>query len=59
VWANTDASGTFSTRIAEEANQRMRDAGVQTIGMFAIVLELMRDWRNTPGAATVLPFFDQ
>lgn len=59
VWANTDASGTFSTRIADEANVRMRGAGVQTIGMFAIVLELMRDWRNTPGAAEVLPYFDK
>jgi hypothetical protein len=37
----------------------MRDAGVQTCSMFAVVLELMRDWRNTPGAATVLPYFDK
>ncbi|KAI5841720.1 Isochorismatase-like protein [Tricharina praecox] len=59
VWANTDASGTFNKRIADEANARMRDAGVTTTGMFAIALELMRDWRSTPGAATVLPFFDQ
>jgi hypothetical protein len=27
-------------------------------GTFAIVCDLMRDWRNTPGAATVLPYFD-
>ena len=59
VFANTDASGTFSRRIADEANQRMRDAGVQTLSMFAIVTELMRDWRDTPGAETVLPFFDK
>ncbi|KAF8248513.1 Isochorismatase hydrolase [Wilcoxina mikolae CBS 423.85] len=59
VWANSDASGTFSTRIAEEANFRMRDAGVTVTGTFAIVCDLMRDWRNTPGSATVLPYFDK
>jgi nicotinamidase-related amidase len=59
VFANTDASGTFGRRIADEANQRMRDAGVQTVSMFAIVTELMRDWRDTPGAETVLPFFEK
>jgi nicotinamidase-related amidase len=57
VWHNTDASGTFNRRIADEANVRMRGAGVQTIGLFAIVTELMRDWRNTPGASTVLPSY--
>lgn len=28
------------------------------MGMFAIVMDLMRDWRNTPGTAEILPFFD-
>lgn len=59
VWANTDASGTFDVRTAEDANVRMREAGVHTLGLFAIVCELMRDWRNVPGAATVLPYFDE
>ena len=58
VWANTDASGTFDARTREEANSRMRDAGVTLSGTFAIVCDLMRDWRSTPGAAKVLPFFD-
>ncbi|TPX69070.1 hypothetical protein SpCBS45565_g02762 [Spizellomyces sp. 'palustris'] len=58
VWANTDASGTFDQRTADDANDRMRAAGVTTAGMFAIVMDLMRDWRNTPGAAELLPFFD-
>jgi hypothetical protein len=37
----------------------MQQAGVVTLPMFAIVMDLMRDWRNTPGAATVLPWLDQ
>jgi len=36
----------------------MELAGVQLMGMFAIVSDLMRDWRNTPGSAEVLPFLD-
>lgn len=54
-----DASGTFNARIAEEANARMRSAGVQTLSWFAIVSELMRDWRSTPGAPEILPYFDK
>jgi len=34
----------------------MRAAGVQMYSLFAIVCDLMRDWRNTPGAAQVLPW---
>lgn len=59
VWANTDASGTFDQRIADDANDRMRAAGVTTMGMFAIAMDLMRDWRSTPGSAELLPFLDQ
>jgi len=59
VFANSDASGTFDQRIADEANDRMRAAGVTTMGMFAIAMDLMRDWRNTPGAAEILPFLDK
>ena len=36
----------------------MRAAGVNVLSMFAIALELMRDWRNTPGTPEMLPFFD-
>ena len=74
VWANTDASGTFTPRLADEANRRMEQAGVHLVGrtfeesvqllrhlqmgMFGIVGDLMRDWRNTPGAAEVFPYLD-
>ncbi|CAZ84327.1 unnamed protein product [Tuber melanosporum] len=59
VFANSDASGTFDQRLADEANDRMRAAGVTTMGMFAISMDLMRDWRNTPGTSELLPFFDK
>lgn len=59
VYANTEASGTFNARIAREAFDRMQAAGVQVMSNFGIALDLMRDWRNTPGAAVMLPYFDQ
>ncbi|KAI1484390.1 isochorismatase [Biscogniauxia mediterranea] len=59
VWANHEASGTTSTYVRDMANNRMRDAGVQVVSYFAIVCELMRDWRNTPGSAELLPVFDK
>ncbi|EAU29536.1 protein ycaC [Aspergillus terreus NIH2624] len=59
VYANTDASGTFNVRLAEEANRRMEKAGVTLMGMFAIVMDLMRDWRHTPGLSEVLPYLDK
>ena len=37
----------------------MENAGVVLQGMFAIVMDLMRDWRNTPGSLELLPFLDQ
>ncbi|KAI9800962.1 MAG: hypothetical protein M1833_003099 [Piccolia ochrophora] len=58
VFANTDASGTFSARLAADANRRMQDAGVVLMGMFALAMDLMRDWRADPGIAQVLPFLD-
>ncbi|KAH8590089.1 Isochorismatase-like protein [Bisporella sp. PMI_857] len=58
VWANTDASGTFDEKLAFDANRRMEQAGVHLMGMFGIAMDLMRDWRNVPGAAEVLPFLD-
>ena len=59
MFANSDASGTFNVKTASEANDRMRAAGVQILSMFAVACELMRDWRNTPGAVEMLPFFDK
>ncbi|RPA78725.1 Isochorismatase hydrolase [Ascobolus immersus RN42] len=59
VFANADASGTFDEETARLANDRMRQAGAQVVTIFAIVGDLMRDWRNTPGTADVLPYLDQ
>jgi nicotinamidase-related amidase len=59
VFANTDASGTFDARLAEDANRRMERAGVTLMGLFGIVCDLMRDWRKTPGLTEVLPFLDK
>ncbi|KAI0369598.1 ycaC protein [Pilatotrama ljubarskyi] len=58
VYANSDASGTFDAKTAQDANDRMRAAGVQVLSMFAVALELMRDWRSTPGTKELMPFFD-
>ncbi|KAF7370698.1 Isochorismatase hydrolase [Mycena sanguinolenta] len=58
VFANADASGTFNAQVAATANDRMRAAGVNVVSQFAISTDLMRDWRNTPGAAELLPFYD-
>jgi hypothetical protein len=44
VFANTDASGTFTDKLAFDANRRMEKAGVTLMGMFAIAMDLMRDW---------------
>ncbi|KAJ3504883.1 hypothetical protein NLJ89_g7705 [Agrocybe chaxingu] len=59
VFANVDASGAMSKRTADDANERMRAAGVHVLSSFAVVCDLMRDWRNTPGSAQLLPFFDK
>ncbi|KAJ8077817.1 hypothetical protein AAF712_011450 [Marasmius tenuissimus] len=59
VFHNSEASGTYNKRIANEANDRMKDAGVQNLSMFAIATDLMRDWRATPGLPELLPFFDK
>ncbi|KAK1229646.1 hypothetical protein PQX77_007282 [Marasmius sp. AFHP31] len=59
VFHNSQASGTYSERVAKEANDRMRDAGVQNLSLFAIAADLMRDWRSTPGAPELIPFFDK
>ncbi|RVX67403.1 hypothetical protein B0A52_08756 [Exophiala mesophila] len=59
VWANTEASGTGTPKLAEDANRRMEGAGVHLTGMFGIAMFLMKDWRNTPGTAEVLPYLDK
>lgn len=37
----------------------MEKAGVTLMGLFGIVCDLMRDWRQTPGLAEVLPLLDK
>jgi hypothetical protein len=59
VFANTEASGTFDVKLAEDANRRMEKAGVTLMGTFGVVTDLMRDWRNTPGLDQVLPYLDK
>ncbi|ROW17828.1 hypothetical protein VPNG_00579 [Cytospora leucostoma] len=59
VWANVEASGTTTPLIRDISNDRMAAAGVNIVSLFSIVCDLMRDWRNTPGAADVLPWLDQ
>ncbi|KAF9008245.1 Isochorismatase hydrolase [Cyathus striatus] len=59
VFANAEASGTQSKRISDDANDRMRAAGVQVVSMFSIMCDLMRDWRNSPGSLELMPYFDK
>ncbi|KAK7956449.1 uncharacterized protein PG986_005671 [Apiospora aurea] len=59
VFVNVEASGTTTELVRSVSNDRMRDAGVQVLSTFAIMSELMRDWRDTPGAAELFPFLDK
>ena len=59
VFANVEASGTTTSLIRDVSNSRMQAAGVQLLSLFSIVCDLMRDWRNTPGALQVIPWLDQ
>lgn len=59
VFANIEASGTYSNIVRDTAIARMQYAGVQVVSMFAIVCDLMRDWRNAPGSLEVLPYLDK
>jgi hypothetical protein len=59
VYVNHEASGTFSDRVARESFNRMRLAGVHVVSQFGVTTDLMRDWRNTPGAKELLPYFDE
>lgn len=56
VWANVEASGTTTELIRDISNSRMEAAGVQLTSLFAIMCDLMRDWRMTPGAPDVIPW---
>ncbi|KAK3954223.1 putative isochorismatase family protein, partial [Pseudoneurospora amorphoporcata] len=56
VWANLEASGTTTKEIREISNDAMVRAGVSVVSLFAIVCDLMRDWRNTPGANELIPW---
>lgn len=59
VYANIEASGTTTALVRDVANDQMAQAGVQLYSLFAIVCDLMRDWRATPGAKEVLPYLDK
>ncbi|KAK0388481.1 hypothetical protein NLU13_4725 [Sarocladium strictum] len=59
VWANVEASGTTTPLIRDVSNDRMAAAGVQIVSFFSIAMDLMRDWRNTPGAPELIPFLDR
>jgi len=37
----------------------MMNAGVQVVSLFSISLDLMRDWRATPGALELYPWLDK
>ncbi|GJE99973.1 isochorismatase hydrolase [Phanerochaete sordida] len=59
VFVHSDASGAFDVRSASDAKDRLRGAGVSVLSTFAVALELMRDWRSSPGQRELLPFFDE
>ncbi|KAM0798261.1 hypothetical protein BDR22DRAFT_899382 [Usnea florida] len=41
------SSGIFSPQLASNANRRMENASVILPDIFAIIIDLIRDWRNT------------
>lgn len=59
VYANVEASGTTTALVRDTANDQMARAGVHMYSQFAIVCDLMRDWRASPGAMEVLPWLDR
>jgi hypothetical protein len=59
VYVNHEACGTFTERVARESLQRIRVAGAHIVSQFGITTDLMRDWRNTPGAKELFPYYDQ
>ncbi|KAK6207250.1 hypothetical protein LQW54_007334 [Pestalotiopsis sp. IQ-011] len=60
VWANVEASGTTAAALVRDASSdRVRAASVHVVSYFDIVCELMRDWRDAPGAAEIYPVLDK
>lgn len=59
MWANIEASGTTTELIRDISNSRMMNAGVNVVSLFSIICDLMRNWGNTPGAATLIPWLDK
>ncbi|KAL2200995.1 Isochorismatase-like protein [Corynascus similis CBS 632.67] len=63
VWANIEASGTTSKEVRDIANDQLLRAGVNVVSLFAIVGDLMRDWREDIGApvgsTTLLPWLNR
>ena len=59
VWANLEASGTTTREIREVTNDALVRSGVNVVSLFAIVCDLMRDWRSTPGAKELIPWLDR
>ncbi|KAF1973364.1 Isochorismatase hydrolase [Bimuria novae-zelandiae CBS 107.79] len=60
VYANIEASGTTTPLIRDTANLRMQAAGVHLVSLFAVLGDLMRDWRNpSPGIEAVVPFINR
>ncbi|KAH7014571.1 isochorismatase [Microdochium trichocladiopsis] len=58
VWANAEASGTVSPLVRDISNDRMARAGVHVVSFFAILSDLLRDWRTEAGPK-ILPFLDK
>ncbi|KAH8724949.1 Isochorismatase-like protein [Phaeosphaeriaceae sp. PMI808] len=59
VFANVEASGTTTELIRDTANLRMQAAGVHLMSSFAILADLMRDWRTTsPAVSDVVHYVD-
>ncbi|KAK0622990.1 isochorismatase [Immersiella caudata] len=59
VWANIEASGTTSEVIRSISNDQMLRAGVNVVSLFAIIGDIMRDWRSSPGAVELYPWLDK
>lgn len=59
MWANIEASGTTTELIRDISNSRMMGAGVHVVSLFSIICDLMRNWGNTPGAVTLIPWLDK
>lgn len=58
VWANIQGSASAEKETSDHAYRRMAGAGVHILDSLSIAMELMRDWRNTPGAAEIMPYMN-